>query len=173
MRPAILILPAVIFLAACAPQATPSPFRPPTQIAPTVLPPTLTPLPAIYAPPPTATFTSTPEGPCSNDLKFLEDLTIPDGTLVNAGASIDKQWLIQNSGTCDWDSTYHLQWIGGDPLGAEQEQPLYPARAETQATLRIIFTAPNFAGAFESSWQAVSPDGIFFGDPVYITITVQ
>jgi hypothetical protein len=171
MRRSILLV--IFFLAACAPQPTPTPFRPPTQIAPTAPLPTLTPVPAIYVPPPTATFTSTPAGPCMNNLQFVSDLTIQDGTVVTAGSAIDKQWLVENSGSCDWDSLYHLQWISGDPLGAEQEQPLYPARAGTQATLRILFTAPADAGEYESSWQAVSPNGILFGDPIYINVVVQ
>ena len=174
MRFSILILLTVIsFVAGCAPQPTPTPFRPPTQIAPTAPLPTLTPIPAIYVPAPTATFTSTPEGPCTNNLQFISDLTVEDGTIVSAGSSIDKQWLVQNSGTCNWDSTYRLKWTGGDPLGANQEQTIYPARAGTQATLRILFTAPTFFGTFESSWQAVSPDGNLFGDLIYIKVIVQ
>jgi hypothetical protein len=173
MRFSILILLATLFLSACAAQPTPTPFRPPTQVAPTAPLPTLTPVPSIYVPPPTATFTSTPIGPCTNNLQFVSDLTIEDGTVVSAGSSIDKQWLVQNSGTCNWDSSYRLKWIGGDPLGANQEQAIYPARAGTQATLRIIFTAPAFAGIFDSSWQAVSPDGNLFGDSIYIKVVVQ
>jgi hypothetical protein len=173
MRYSILILPALLFLAGCATQPTPTPFRPPTQIAPTAPLPTLTPVPAIYIPAPTATLTPTLEGPCANDLQFISDLTIVDGTVVSAGSAIDKQWLVQNSGACHWDATYRLKWIGGDPLGAEQEQTLYPARAGTQATLRILFTAPTFAGTYESSWQAVAPDGNLFGDSIYIKVVVQ
>lgn len=58
-------------------------------------------------------------------------------------------------------------------MGANAEQPLYPARAGVQAVLRIIFTAPATAGAYESAWQAVDPDGNFFGDLIFIKIVVQ
>lgn len=173
MRPSLWMLPAVLFLAACAPQVTPTPFRPPTQIAPTAPLPTLTPIPEIYVPPPTPTFTPTPVGPCVNDLQFISDLTVPDGTSVAAGSSIDKQWLVENTGACDWDATYYLIWVGGDQMGAGQKQALYPARAGTQATLRIVFTAPHSYGEVESSWQAVSPGGILFGDPIYVKVIVQ
>jgi len=49
---------------------------------------------------------------------------------------------------------------------------LYPARAGTQATVQIIFTAPFTDGVYESAWQAYDPSGNPFGDPVYIRITV-
>ncbi len=169
-----LMLLAIMFLAwACAPALTPTPFRPPTQIPPTQPLPTLTPIAAIENAVSIPNSTPTFGGPCFNDLKFIEDLTIPDGTVVSANSSIDKQWLAQNSGTCDWDSTYRLKWIGGDPLNAAQEQTLYPARAGTQAALRILFTAPTFTGTYESSWQATSSDGILFGDPIYINVVVS
>jgi len=101
------------------------------------------------------------------------DVTIPDGTAISPGSSIDKQWLVNNSGTCNWDSGYRLKWIGGDPLGAAAEQALYPARAGTEATLKIAFTAPAEPGSYQSAWQAHGPDGVAFGDPVFIEIVVQ
>ena len=132
--------------------------------------PSSTPFPtlAVNTNTPAATATSN-----CNVAQFLTDVTIPDGTFISFGASIDKQWLVNNNGTCDWDSTYRLKWIGGDPLGAAQEQILYPARAGTQVTLRIVFTAPTAEGTFESAWQAYGPDGSAFGDPIFMKIVVS
>lgn len=169
----LVFLSIIFFASACAPQVTPTPFRPPTKPAPTQILSTITPIPAIYTAVPTPTITATAtESPCINNLEFLQDITIPDGTIISFGGTIDKQWLVKNNGTCDWDSTYRLKWIGGDPLGAAQEQILFPAKAGTQATLRIIFSAPNVEGSFESAWQAYGSDGIAFGDPVFMKIVV-
>ena len=170
-----LVLLLIIFLAsACTPQASPTAFRPPTKPAPTQFLSTTTPIPAIYTPIPTATVTATAtESPCTNNLEFLQDVTIPDGSTISFSGTIDKQWLVKNNGTCDWDSTYRLKWIGGDPLGAAQEQALFPAKAGTQATLRISFIAPAAKGAVESAWQAYGPDGIAFGDPIFMKIVVS
>ncbi|MBL8051324.1 MAG: hypothetical protein JNM46_08890 [Anaerolineales bacterium] len=175
-NPELILLLIIFFTSSCSPQPAPTPFRPPTSIPPTQLLPTTTPIPTIF------TLTETPTQPvisftptatvCTNILSFLDDVTVEDGTTFLPNDSIDKQWLIKNDGTCDWDSTYKLKWVGGDPMGATQEQPLYPARAGTQVTLRIIFTAPATAGEYESAWQAVDPDGNFFGDLVFIKIVV-
>ena len=168
-----LILLFIIF-SACTPQSTPTPFRPPTSIPPTQPLPTTTSIPAIFSPFPTQTISATAtEGVCTNILSFLDDVTIEDGTAFTAGATIDKQWLVKNDGTCNWDSTYKIKWVGGDPMNANTEQPLYPARAGTQATIRILFTAPVELGNYESAWQAVDPDGNFFGDLIFIKIGVQ
>ncbi len=163
----------MLLASACAPQTTPTPFRPPTQPGPTQILPTTTPVPQLYTPIPTLTITATVPGPCTNNLSFLDDSTIEDGTSVLPGSIIDKQWLVQNSGSCNWDSTYRLKWIGGETLGAAEEQALYPARAGSQATLRILFTAPTIEGPYESAWQAVDPNGNVFGDLIFIKIVVS
>ena len=170
----LLLLPILFLTLACSPQTTPTPFRPPTQSQPTqvIILATTTPIPSFVTIVPTETIAPTVEGPCINALSFLDDITIDDGTSVTPNTAMDKQWLVQNVGTCDWDSTYRLKWIGGDPMGAAQEQPLYPARAGTQATLRILFTAPATDGPYESAWQAYDPEGNPFGDPVFIKIVV-
>ena len=170
----VLIL---VSLSACSPATTPTPFRPPTVEAPLIEPtfiiqPTQeiviiesTPLPTI--------FPTTNPADCVNDLTFLEDLTIPDNMFSTFGLALDKQWLVENSGTCNWNAAYRLRNVGGAALGAPEEIALYPARAGTQATLRILFTAPFAEGVYESAWQAMDGNGNAFGDPIYIRIAVQ
>ena len=160
----------------CAP-AAPTPFRPPT-IAVSLIEPTLIIQPTREVvivqstPAPTILPTVHPED-CSNDLEFVDDLTIPDNTVTTFGLTLDKQWLVQNSGTCHWDAGYRLRNIGGATLGAPAEVALYPARAGTQATIEILFTAPFAEGLYDSAWQAIGPDGVLFGDPIYMRIVVQ
>jgi hypothetical protein len=119
-----------------------------------------------------ATPLPTRQADCENQLQFLDDLTIPDGTEVGPGQSFSKRWLIKNSGSCNWDRSYSLQLISGLALGAEKTQGLYPARQATKAVLEIIFTAPDNPGRYNSWWQAYDPDGNRFGDPVYLEISV-
>jgi len=169
----ILIL---LCLSACSPSSTPTPFRPPTIEAPLIEPTLIihptkqvvviqpTPLPAIV---PTVN-----PGECADNLHFIDDVTIPDNSFITYGASIDKQWLVENNGTCNWNASYRLKHLGGAELGAPEEIMLYPARAGTQATIQIVFTAPFTDGVYESAWQAYAPNGNAFGDPIYIRITV-
>lgn len=169
----IVFLLVLTFTQACTPQTANTPFLPPTLPPPTEIISTGTPIPTVQPALPTSTVTVTPtEGPCFNNLEFVSDVTIPDGTTVSIGSTIDKQWVVNNSGSCDWDSGYRLKWIGGDPMGANQEQFLYPARAGEQITIRIIFTAPAAEGTYESAWQAYGSNGIAFGDPIYMKIVV-
>jgi len=109
---------------------------------------------------------------CENQLQFLDDLTVPDGTEVEPGQSFSKRWLVKNTGSCNWDRAYSLQLISGLALGAEKIQDLYPARQATTAVLEITFSAPDNPGRYNSWWQAYDPDGNRFGDPVYLEISV-
>jgi len=109
---------------------------------------------------------------CSNNLTYLQDLTIPDGTQVEAGASIDKRWEVQNSGSCSWDSGYTLRLVAGSNLGAPDQQPLYPARPGAKAVIQVTFTAPSDSDTYSSSWQAFDPQGQAFGDLIFIEIVV-
>jgi hypothetical protein len=135
--------------------------------------PSFTPPAPTDTPYPTSVIVNTTTPACIDGLTFLSDTTIVDNSIVTPGSILDKQWLVQNSGSCNWDSHYRLRLINGNGWGAAPEQALYPARAGTQATLRIIFTAPLEAGSFTSEWQAFNAYGIPFGDSFYIKITVQ
>ena len=172
----ILTAVIVILLPACSPAPTPTPFRPPTMEPPLIEPtliiqPTKQVVIVQSTPVPTIIPTTDPQD-CVSDLNFLSDVTIPDNTFVTYGSSVDKQWLVENIGTCHWDASYRLRHLGGATLGAPEEVMLYPARAGTQATIQILFTAPFTDGVYESAWQAYDPEGLPFGDPIYIRITV-
>jgi hypothetical protein len=110
---------------------------------------------------------------CTNYLKYIEDVSIPDGTIVRPGEILDKKWLVENSGSCNWDSKYRLRLVAGSELGAPDEAALYPARSGTQATISLVFTAPDTPDTYRSAWQAYDPQGSPFGDPFFIEIVVS
>lgn len=153
------------FLFACsggASQPTSEPFRP--------LPPPLeTPTP----PAPREDLVKPLATPvCLDNLTWISDVTIPDGTEVTANSTLDKRWEVENSGNCNWDERYRLRLIAGPAMNAVQEQALYPARAGTKAVIQILFRAPAETGKYRSAWQAYNPGGQPFGDPIFIDISV-
>lgn len=165
----ILLLIVITIISGCVP--TPQRTAPEAN-DPQFVPPTLVPTRA-----PTPDVTPTPEGGadqqnCENNLLFSSDLSVPDGTIFEPGAAIDKQWQVENNGTCNWDERYSLRLVAGDALGADNEQALFPARAGSQAVIRIQFTAPQELGTHRSAWQAFDPNGRPFGDPFYLEIVV-
>lgn len=136
------------------------------------VPPTLAATPPPASLPPAAGTAPTPTPSCTNYLQFLTDLTIPDGTSVSPGAELDKRWQVKNTGTCNWEVGYTLRLIAGPEMGAPPVHPLYPARAGAEAVIRILYTAPAASGIYRSAWQAHTPDGAPFGEPIFIEIVV-
>jgi hypothetical protein len=162
-----------LVIAACNGQTVPGDaFQPPTLEAraplqtPTASPASAAPLEA------GAETVPAPTPACQDGLAFLEDLTIPDGTQVAPGQSLDKRWRVSNSGSCNWDAAYRLRLLAGPDLGAGPETALYPAVGGTEAVLRILFTAPSEPGRYRSAWQAYNPQGLAFGDPVFVEVEV-
>ena len=176
----IIALCFLLAAAGCAPAVTAPPFIPPAAppLASATSAPSATPMPMPTASPspsalPSTAFPASTLEICTNDLTYLADLTVPDASIIPPGGAIEKQWLVQNTGTCDWTSDYRLKLISGDALGAASEQALFPARAGAQAVLTVMFTAPLEAGTYQSAWQAFGPDGAAFGQPVYLTIIIS
>jgi hypothetical protein len=165
----------MILLAGCGGSSTssrvPDSFIPPTSEATDssllLMPPTSTPTSILRTPKPT------PTPVCTDILGFLEDISIPDGTVFQPGERMDKRWRVVNNGTCNWDERYRLKLISGTSLGVEPEQALYPARSGTEATIQLVFTAPEQTGTYRSAWQAHDPDGMPFGDQFFIEIIVE
>ena len=114
-----------------------------------------------------------PTPACTDNLRFIEDLTIPDGTNTQPGEFLDKRWLVENAGSCNWSEDYRVKLVSGPAMGVPEEQALYPARSGTQAVIRMIFVIPKESGLLRSAWQAYNPNGEAFGDPFFIEVLVQ
>ena len=164
----VILIGILILLPACSAESEATPtlevYRPPTQAE------TATPLPV--ATPELELERPAPEPTCTNALWFFQDLTIPDGTQVSPGERLDKRWLVQNAGTCNWDERYQIRLEAGPNMGVPATQALFPARSGLELTIRMNFIAPDEPGTYRSAWQAYDPDGVPFGDPFFIEIVV-
>jgi len=162
----------IFLLVACTGQVTPTLYVPPTRVrSPDI----------ITQIPPAANLEfkkdrlspqPTPSPVCTPGLIFLSDITIPDGTIVNPGEILDKRWLVENGGSCNWDRRFSLRLIAGLDMGTQPEIALFPSRSGAQAEIRMLFTAPPYPGTHRSAWQAQDPHGNLFGDPIFIEVIV-
>ena len=99
-------------------------------------------------------------------------MTIPDYSEVAPGEVFRKTWLLENTGTCAWDQTYRMGFVGGyDMAGSPKKigQTIYPGQ---DAYLTVDFTAPDSAGEYTSYWRLGTKDGALFGVSVYVVIDV-
>lgn len=124
---------------------------------------TPTPIPAITP------ATSTPQPLDSNGKAcyaavFLEDVSIPDGMLMEPGGTFTKKWRVENIGNCTWDQTYSLSLASGDQMGTNVNVPLTESIGPGEsAVLAVDLTAPETNGIYTGYWRITTPYGGTFG----------
>lgn len=131
-----------------------------TPVPPTPVPPTSTPVPPTPVPP-TAT---QPQTPCDRAL-FIDDINYPDGTDVVQGTTFVKTWRLRNNGTCTWNSSYSLVFVGGDAMGGPAAQPLTTGTAAPGQEIDISVTlkAPDEVKTYTGNWKLRNGAGVIFG----------
>lgn len=120
---------------------------------------------------PTVTTTTAPVG-CTNDARFVADVTVPDGTTFGSGQTFDKTWRIRNSGTCAWDTSYRLAFVSGTAMTSSTAVNVPATAAGATADIKVPMTAPSAAGTYTGNWQLRSPTNTLFGQRVTVVINV-
>eukprot|EP01018_Ginkgo_biloba_P010113 Gb_08608 [translate_table: standard] len=111
------------------------------------------------------------------DCRFVQDVTIFDGTQLAPGTPFTKIWRLRNNGTLRWPPHTQLVRVGGDELGAgnavnlEIQEQGYPVDEELDAA--VDFIAPMQPGRYASYWRLMAPSGQKFGQRVWVLIQVE
>jgi serine/threonine-protein kinase len=128
---------------------------------------------ATWTPVIVATDTPTPTPTvCTLDAAFVADVTVPDGTVFELGARIDKIWRIRNRGNCPWESGYTWVLVSGDQMGAPASQAVSATAAGGSVDIGVTMYAPSAPGTYTGYWQMKSPDGQVFGQRCSVKIVV-
>lgn len=123
--------------------------------------PTFTPAPPVNTPvPPTKTPIPIP----CNAAKYIEDVTIPDWSKVDAGATFLKTWKVKNVGTCSWTKEYKIFFFGGNQMQAASAIA-FPNNVNPGETvnLSVEMVAPSDKGSYSGSWMLKAANGTVFG----------
>lgn len=170
---------------------TATPTTMPTTLPPTPTPtlfttPTETPVLSPTDPPATTEQTATaqpsleptPESlTCIDEAAYVDDITIPDFTLVDAEVQLVKTWRIRNTGNCAWKD-YALVFAGGELMAAPASNPLPVVEPDQNLDVSIDIVSPKIGGQYTSNWKLGRPDGTTFGfgssqkDLIWVTINV-
>jgi hypothetical protein len=92
------------------------------------------------------------------DLRWVADVTVPDGTGMLPGAQFVKTWKIRNAGSCAFSGT--LNFVGkGNQMGGPSPMVLPKINAGAQADVSVNLTAPTQPGEYQGTWQPRTSDG--------------
>ena len=142
--------------AAVQPQAT---EPPPTETSAPV--PTETPAP---------TASPTP-GTCDNSA-FINDASVPDGTVMTAGQDFIKTWKVKNTGTCTWTTGYRLIFSYGEKMGGLTTALTAEVAPNTDSEIAVKLKAPLKSGTYSGYWRLANNNGYAFGEIFTVVITV-
>ena len=101
---------------------------------------------------------------------FVQDVTIPDHSVVPAGAIFAKVWKLANLGNVDWpaDATLvHVGGFGGDGEKTLCEVPVARVGEVVEVCVPEI-QAPDASGHFVSYWRLADSHGRRFGDKLWV-----
>ncbi len=117
---------------------------------------------------------------CTNNA-FEGDITIPDGSVLEAGTNFTKTWKIRNTGNCKWDDGFSLVYIGGsspnlDPYNVnfsknwDSKDFIDPGEA---VNISVDLTSPCTPGKYEGHWRMRNDKGYYFGTILSVYIEVK
>jgi len=138
---------------------------------------TATSTPSVTSTPDLATPTSiwlkeySPYIPCA-DSAFLQDVTIPAGTVLAPGQTFVKTWQFRNTGSCTWTTDFSLDFVKGEDMGGEDININRIVRIKRNGYISITLTAPEEPGDYVGYWQLQDAYGVNFGDKVAVRIVV-
>jgi len=108
--------------------------------------------------------------------RFIEDVTIPDGCVVNPSANLRKSWKLENSGDQAWPEGCVMMIQDGNPafgVQAETSEITLPAlQPGEQFVADVNVVAPAVAGRYTSYWRVCDPWDVLFGHRFWIDIIV-
>jgi len=201
----VLSLAAIIVTSACAGRGTPDvsatlapmytaaaqtlqalttqvPMAVTTNVPPQTIPtPTNTPVvPSLTPPaPPTSVPPAPPAVTRCDWVGWVDDVSVPDGSVFAPSTAFTKTWRLKNKGTCTWTTAYALVYSSGPQMGGPAAVNLPGNVAPGQVVdLSVSLTAPSAAGHYRGNWMLQNPSGVKFGlgaqatTPFYVDINV-
>jgi hypothetical protein len=112
------------------------------------------------------------ESTCDN-LTFISDSSIPDGTVMTAGQEFIKTWKVKNIGSCTWTTGYNIAFAYGEKLGGQDTALTAEVLPNTEAEISLTLKAPPTVGTYKSFWHLANNNGSAFGPFLSVVILVQ
>jgi hypothetical protein len=109
---------------------------------------------------------------CDNSA-YIEDVTIPDGTVLAPGETFVKTWMLENTGFCMWKDNYTLTFFEGDAMSGFSTEIGKIIASGRQAKVSISLTAPDEEGTYTGYWILADKNGYPFGMPFFVQIVVK
>jgi hypothetical protein len=113
-------------------------------------------------------------------VQFVDDVTVPDGTIFVAGETFAKIWRLRNVGSRTWTVDYDLIFLSGDRMaGAATVALPRTVRPGETVDVAVQLVAPDEPGDYKGYWIMRNAYGGVFGAgseadrPIWVEIEVE
>ncbi len=139
---------------------------------PTLTPPPMTEAPAVTEGTAEGTSSVSPTPSCYR-LKYDQDVTIPDNTLMTPAQVFTKTWQVENNGTCAWKPGFRMVLVGGTAMGGSPFVLDSTVNPGGRIQISIKMVAPtNQTGLIQGTWRMQDDTGTPFGDALTVVIVI-
>ncbi|XP_052064894.1 protein ILRUN-like [Mytilus californianus] len=104
---------------------------------------------------------------------FVKDVTIGEGEAVPPSTKFIKTWRIKNIGEDAWPPGCNLRYCCGDNLSNTDRAIVNMLVPGQEADVSVEMESPAATGVFQSQWRMSTPTGLFFGEVIWVIITVD
>jgi len=104
--------------------------------------------------------------------RFVEDVTVPDGTVSPANLNFVKIWRLRNEGNIAWPEGTRLTFVGGDKLSSSESVVVPSILPGQEVDVAVDMKSPVNPGRYVSYWRLCQPDGNRFGQRVWVDLLV-
>jgi len=104
--------------------------------------------------------------------RFVQDITVFDGTQVLPKTTLTKIWRMRNVGKTDWPEGTMLEHVGGDQMGSAEPVSIPRTLAGQDVDISIDLTAPEEEGRHVGYYRLRGPNGRRFGQRIWVMIQV-
>jgi len=122
-------------------------------------------------PPGPPSVTPTPTPTIKENLQYVADTSVQDGTTMPSGQPFVKGWLVFNNGHTAWQQNWALHLVSGPGFGAKII-PVPPTRPCHSANIVARMRSPRRVGSFKSIWQMEDAQGHPFGQRLTLVVTL-
>eukprot|EP01039_Chlorochromonas_danica_P003916 gene3915-4279_t len=106
-------------------------------------------------------------------LRYVRDITYPDGATIMPGSSFQKVWRVRNDGKHPWPAEASLVSYGGDVLGTEDVKVELPCvNPDEESDITVTLIAPSAPGLYTSYFRAQTKEGQYFGHRLWCSVVV-
>jgi len=106
-------------------------------------------------------------------MTLVRDVTVGEGESIPPATRFVKTWRVQNTGVEAWPPDCVLRFTSGEQLGAQDKVLVGTLDALQSTDISVEMTSPSAPGMYESKWRMSTAQGNFFGDTIWVIISVE